>query len=270
MSDNRTPILFHTIAVEPARWTPQRVARPLIGLLPHIADAGFKHLEIFEPHLTLTSDLDMVRETLAALEMTPVVLSSYLNLNPARMTDAEVPVEIEKVAKLIEMFGFQKMRVFAGPGIDPADADAVRIFIERVEKLAAALPHIAILLETHDGSIADDPAVLVDMMHKITAPNVGLLFQPTFFDAEQALAQIRLEAPFIRHIHLQNRNLEKGFKPLAGGLFSWPALLAELPSPVPMTLEFTPAGICSPEKFDLTATLAEAKSEIAYIESIPG
>jgi len=264
------PILFHTIAVEPARWTPQRVARPLVELLPPIAEAGFRELEIFEPHLTKAPSLEAVHKRLAELEMKPVVLSSYLTLNPAQTSDQTVAEEIERTKGLIDAFGFQKMRVFAGGGIAPENSGAVSAFRERLVLLANRLPDTELLVETHDDSIADDPQVLVEMIQQIQSPKMGLLFQPTFFDAEKALAQIKVEAPFIRHIHLQNRNVEKGFESLASGLFSWPTLLAELPSPVPMTLEFTPVGICTPEDFDLAKTLAEAKREIAYIEQAGG
>ncbi|MGC3988107.1 MAG: TIM barrel protein [Chthoniobacteraceae bacterium] len=261
-----TPILFHTIAVEPARWTPQRVTRPLVELLPAIAEAGFHELEIFEPHLTQAPSLEAIGQSFARLGMTPVMLSSYLTLNPAQTSDQTVAEEIERTKGLIETFGFQKMRVFAGGGIDPKNSVAVAVFRERIELLASRLPGVELLIETHDDSIAEDPEVLVEMIRQLKAPKAGLLFQPTFFDAEKALAQIKLEAPYIRHLHLQNRNVEKGFEPLATGLFSWPELLAQLPAPVPMTLEFTPAGICSVEDFDLAETLAEAKKEIAYIE----
>jgi len=37
---------------------------------------------------------------------------------------------------------------------------------------------------------------------------------------------------------------------------------------VTATLEFVPAGICPVEKFDLDATLRQAKSEAAYVRGL--
>ena len=76
-------IYLHTIALEPARWTAQRVSQNLIDLLPVIAEAGFPEVEVFEPHLTSETTSGEIRDAFARFGITPVILSSYLNMNPA-------------------------------------------------------------------------------------------------------------------------------------------------------------------------------------------
>src|SRR5688572_20988389 len=103
-------ILLHTIALEPARWTQQKVSTTLPELLPLIADAGFREIEIFEPHLERIDAADEVREIFANLGLKPVVLSSYLNLAELGLSEQDVEPKITRLAEIIEAFGFTRVR----------------------------------------------------------------------------------------------------------------------------------------------------------------
>jgi sugar phosphate isomerase/epimerase len=262
-------ILFHTIAIEPARWTPQRVSRPLTELLPHISRAGFRDVEIFEPHLTADATSQEIKDALTANNLTPVVLSSYLNLNPEKTSDAEVDESGAQIAGRVAFYGFKKLRLFPGPGMNPGDSAGVAAFTARVKRLASRLPKTEILLETHDGSLADDPAVVVRIVEDLAMPNVGLLFQATTFqDRNVIMEQFHIEKPLIRHLHLQNRMPDASFVGMRDGIIPWPEILKELGGRVDATLEFAPVGICPMEQFDLTAALAQAVDEAAYVRSL--
>jgi len=261
-------LLFHTIAVEPARWTPQRTSRDLVLLLPLIAAAGFRRIEVFEPHLTSAATSPEIRDAFRSLQLTPEILSSYLNLNPAETSPAVVDANAEIIRARIEYYGFPRMRLFPGPRMEPSDKAGVREFTARLERLAAMLPGTEILLETHDGSLADDPETITRIVRDLAIPTIGLLYQPTLFEPGDALRQFAVELPFIRHVHLQNRHPDLTFASLKEGVIPWVQIFPQLPPTVTATLEFVPAGICSVEAFDLAATLLQAKSEAAYIAEI--
>jgi sugar phosphate isomerase/epimerase len=261
-------LLFHTIALEPARWTPQRTSQDLADLLPLIASAGFDRIEVYEPHLKDPAATQTIRNALQAGNLVPEVLSSYLNLNPTQTSSSQLDAQMEELRDRINTYGFRRVRIFPGPGMNPADKPGVAIFIERLEKLITALPGTEILLETHDGSLADDAETITQIVRDLNAPSVGLLYQPTFFQPERALRQFALQQPCIRHVHLQNRNPDLTFSTLRDGIVPWPQIIPQLDKTVTATLEFVPIGICSIEKFDLTATLREAQSEAAYVREI--
>jgi sugar phosphate isomerase/epimerase len=261
-------LLFHTIALEPARWTAQRISQELAALLPEIAAAGFRRLEVYEPHLTGATTSPEIREAFRALELSPEILSSYLNLNPAATSCAEVEAGVERIRERAEYYGFRRVRIFPGPGVKPSDKETVAVLIERLEGLVAGLPGTEILLETHDGSVADDPEAIVRIVREIDAPSIGLLYQPTVFEPEAALRQFALQRPFIRHVHLQNRYADSSFSPLREGVVPWDRIIAQLDKSVTGTLEFVPVGICPMEKFDLGETLAQAGSEAEYIRGL--
>lgn len=262
-------ILLHTIALEPARWTAARVSQNLVELLPQIAAAGFRELEIYEPHLTEETTRPEIREAFAASGARPVVLSSYLDLTPIGTSDSELQPKIQKLAERTDYYGFEKVRLFAGLRLHPGDVRAVDLFQKKLAHVAASLPQLEILLETHDGSLADDPHVAARIVRELALPNLGLLFQPTFFARRTAtLRQVRIQKPFIRHLHLQNRKADLSFARLAEGIAPWPEIFRELPTGLDATLEFVPRGICACEDFDLGATLTEACAEADYVRSL--
>ena len=264
-------ILFHTIAVEPARWTPQRVSRPLVELLPHIAAAGFREIEIYEPHLGKETVSPALKKAFADNGLVPRILSSYLSLNPNETTDAELQSKVEQIAERTDFYELQKLRLFPGPKMRPSDEAGVEVFIRRVKIIAGRLPNLEILLETHDGSLADDPEVITRIVKELALPNVGLLFQATFFqDRESILEQFRIEKPFIRHVHLQNRLPDHSFVGMREGIIPWAEILTELDTSVEGTLEFVPAGVCGEDRFNLAATLEQARAEADYVRGIAG
>ena len=259
-------LLFHTIALEPARWTPQRSSFRLIDLLGPIAESGFNRLEIYEPHLD--GPADEIRDRLALHQLQPVILSSYLNLNPAVTSDDKLSEMTEAVVERIHFFGFKSLRIFPGSKMTQTNEADLHQFIERLRHLAEQLPQTGILLETHDGTLADDPQFLVRIVEELALPNVGLLYQPLVFTAEKALEQWALQRHLIRHIHLQNRSPDLSFATIQDGVVPWKSLLADLPPGVDATLEFVPAGICSVDQFNLDVTLAQARFEFEYIRQI--
>ncbi|HEX4085613.1 MAG TPA: TIM barrel protein [Chthoniobacteraceae bacterium] len=261
-------LYFHTIALEPARWSPQRTSHSLVALLPDIAAAGFKRLEIFEPHLTSDKVSEEIRGALQALGLSADILSSYLSLNPTQMTMEQVEAGIETIRARVDYYGFKKIRIFPGSGMNPADKPAIAEFLKRLERVVAGLPEIEILLETHDGSLADDPEVVTGIVRDLNAPNVGLLYQSTFFETDAALRQFEIQRPYIRHLHLQNRDSEKRFATLRDGIVPWRKIVSQLDASVGATLEFVPVGICGPEQFDVAATLLQAQSEAAYFDEL--
>ncbi len=261
-------ILFHTIAVEPARWTGQRVSLPLTMLLPAIAAAGFGDLEIYEPHLGAENESAEVKALFADHDLRPQILSSYLKLLSPETSDAVIEEQLERLSQRIAFYGFRKLRLFPGPRFAPTDTSALQTFSERLARVAQKLPGVEVLLETHDGSLADDAALLTRSVANLALPNVGLLYQPTVFQADAALAQFRLQKSVIRHLHLQNRHADKSFATMEGGVIRWDEIIREVAPDVDATLEFVPAGICPMDKFNLAETLRQARSETAYVANL--
>jgi len=250
--------LLHTIAIEPARWTEKRVSRPLIEIIPEIAKAGFSFVEIYEPHLRIRSSRPDIRRSLNEHGIQPVVLSSYIDA--MAKTESDFAAQMDSLLELTDDFAFTKIRIFPGLKVSPTDNYLVDLFIDRIGQLASRLSPLSLLLETHDGSLADDPHLMVHILQLLNLSNVGLLYQPTVFTRAAAEQQFALHKPYIRHFHLQNRDKKRGFATLAEGVVPWRQFLNELPD-IDRTLEFIPTGIRSEIDFDLSIALKQASSE---------
>ena len=259
-------ILLHTIALEPARWTPQKVSRPLSELLPTIAGAGFYKLEIFEPHLALLPDEPTLIQIFERLHLVPMVLSSYLELSPHLNPDDVFESQAAELLTRVDRFGFRKVRLFPGKSPTP-DRAAVTVAQvgRRLRMVAGQRPNVEFLLETHDGSLADDPKRPVELVQAAELPNVGLLWQPTVFEPEAACKQWELQKPYVRHIHLQNRTADGRFCRLEAGRIAWDNILESVGFQVDVSLEFVTSGIFEIEAFDLTVSVQEAVEEFGFV-----
>jgi len=258
-------ILFHTISMEPARWTSQRVSQKLSDLIPKIAGASFEKLEIYEPHLA-AEDEEALLASLFKHGLDPVMLSSYLQISPGKTDNEKFAAEKGELIARVKRFGFHKVRLFPGGGVSPKDGDAIKVVAERISQIARELAGVQILLETHDGSIADEPAAIVAFVDQLHLPNVSLLYQPTIFKPEPALQQFAVQKHLIRHVHLQNRDADGKFSTLKEGVVPWDKILPQLD--VDLTLEFVPSAICPVEKFDLEKSLSEAVAEADYAYTV--
>lgn len=259
-------ILLHTIALEPARWTPQRVSRPLSEILPTIAGAGFYKLEVFEPHLALLPDEMAMIPVFERLHLVPMVLSSYLDLTPHSNPDKTFRLQADELLARVDRFSFSKVRLF--PGQSTGSGHTKKIVEQiggRLRDLAEARPDVQFLLETHDGSLADDPACAVTLAEASGSTNVGLLWQPTVFEQGAARAQWQIQKTYVRHIHLQNRTADGKFCRLEDGVISWGEILRSTGFEVDVSLEFVPSGICAAEDFDLTTSVQEAVEEFNFV-----
>ncbi|MEO6760413.1 MAG: TIM barrel protein [Saprospiraceae bacterium] len=260
--------LLHTIALEPERWKPARVSRPLIELLPAIQELGLSDLEVYEPHLLLAPSGTQLQKALQEYELNPVILSSYLDLNPAITSDAELERKITQLVGLIAQYSFRRVRLFAGIRMSPDDVEGAGIFAARLSTLAARMPEVEFLVETHDLSLADNPAFIFKLINDLGRSNVKLLFQPTLFKREAASAQFHLQQSLVHHLHLQNRDADGHFVSLAEGLVDWREILTSSGPEVSCAIEFVPAGICSLESFDQEVVLAEIRAEAEFIRSL--
>lgn len=265
-------ICMHTIAVEPARWKPARVSRPLSELLPEIARVGFRKLEVFEPHLQKSENEAALVRQMAVLRLEPVILSSYIVTGP-EASGAEFAEKAAELKERVARFGFAKVRLFPGMRVAPTDEPSVALVQQRIAELASAMPETEFLIETHDRSIADDPARLVRLLEDLQLPNVGLLYQPVVFQREEALRQAELQKGWIRHFHFQNRVENLAMTTLRDGFVPWQEVLhtvhaAQPERPLGGTIEFVPAGMGPVESFDLQSTLEAIRAEMAYLQSI--
>lgn len=199
-------ISFCTIGFQNNKWGAKRVVeKSYAEIVPLLAAAGYDGVETWYPHVE-SLDPAAVRGLVAGHRLAIPMLSSYYNFTKTPDTAAEsVRHALEVVARAQQM-GALAIRIFTG-----GDASAAATpeqwsrAAECLQQIAdAAAPHnIRLACETHRGNLTDTVAGSLELLRRVSRPNVGLILQPSTF-GENYLAACETLAPHAFHVHATN------------------------------------------------------------------
>jgi sugar phosphate isomerase/epimerase len=271
--------LLNTIAIEPNRWTQDKVpACDLSELLPSIQASGFEHLEVWQYHFSRKSndELKVLRAGAGQLGLDFTIAGVYplfhLEGEEADVARREMYGVLDRAALL----GVQWVKFFFG-------RIAAREITPRQLELTNSRAHawinygrrehgLSFCAELHGGTIFDP----YEFGRKYIATNRDLAlkvcWQPYGGDGlDRCIKIIRDLGPEIAHAHFQPSNAqgrcllqdaELDYRQIVPALHSANAQF--MPSVV-----FVPGGFASAEKpFSLDAALADAASEARWIDAI--
>lgn len=205
-------ILLNTIALDPNRWLPnRRPFFPLTQLLPAIAAAGFRRLEVWQYHLHWLKEPE-IRE-LAALATSLDVRCTALGLYPKlRAIGAERKAQWKHVHRLIEIAAFLDCRTVkiwfgdVGSGvISNREEERSIAFLHDLLELAARYG-LTVTGELHANTLLDSVDSALCYLDLLAAPNLKICFQPLdFTDTESTIQAYQSLAPHVTHLHFQGQ-----------------------------------------------------------------
>jgi sugar phosphate isomerase/epimerase len=153
-----------------------------------------------------------LRDHLAGLTMKTVCLTPYLK--PINAFDAEVRKacmeEGREVIRLAHDLECSGIRILAGMDVDTdQELQAVSILVQSLGELAAfAEPYgVELWVENHMNSLAYSAAATVRIVEQVNLPNVGIVYDQANLiemEAEPWEEALRLQAPYIRHVHMKD------------------------------------------------------------------
>jgi len=271
-------ILLNTIAIEPNRWTEGRVPHfKLVDLLEAVAGAGFKALEVWQNHAATLDrgELAALKRRLDELGMRAPILGMY----PA--FELEGAEREQELARWDQMFGLAEMFgsgcIKAMPGRTPSAQMTPELWRRSVEFVQEVLrrsrePGTVVTLETHAGTLADDPGVLLRFIEEVGSPRLKVCWQPfDFSDTEAAIALYDRLAPHVVHVHLQGHRGQE-MAPLEHSDVDYRRVLPHMLQrgfDGYLSIEFVPECVVdSPEQFDLDRVLANARRDREFVESV--
>ena len=261
---------INSICLQVNKWTdPKTPDWPLIELLPKIKTAGFSEVEAWGPHLTVL-DAEGVSALATALDASGLEIPSVGAYIPIRTGQ---PLEqfwsaAGAYLTLCTDLGISMLRVFAG-GISGADASgddwhyATKLLATYSQE--AAYRNVTVVAETHGKTLADTVEGALRLIESVNHLNFKLLFQSYDFGTETTLAQWEALKEHVTHVHLQNRDENGGFRPLADGTLDYATLIGQMAADGyagDMVVEFT--ADCAPADaaaYDLEKVLAGAASD---------
>lgn len=205
-------LLLNTVALEPNRWTPDKVPHfRLTDLLPDVAAAGFRRLEVWQHHLTHPADDDVAGlvETANALGVSMPIVGLYPTFHAEGAAREHAWAEVVRAVQRAQRVGARKLKVFAGSlGSDAVDAAAYDRSIGFARELVAlAAEHgMSVTAETHPDTLCDSVEAACRFLADVAHPALRLCYQP--FDltsTRRAVADYEALAEHVTHLHLQGR-----------------------------------------------------------------
>lgn len=271
--------LLNTIAIEPNRWTKEKVpARDLIELLPAIKAAGFERLEAWQFHFSGKSndEIKALRDAAGqnGLDFTIAGVYPVFHLEGDEASAARR--EMYGVLDRAALLGVKWVKFFFG-------RVAAREITPRQLELTNSRAHawinygrrehgLSFCAELHGGTLFDP----FEFGRKYIATNRDLdlkvCWQPYGGDdLERCLRIIHDLGPEIVHAHFQPSNAQ-GRCLLPEAVLDYrqivPALQVANPQFMP-SIEFVPGGFETAEKpFSLDVALSDAAADAAWIDSL--
>ncbi len=273
-------ILLNSIAVEPNRWSGGKIPHyRLEDLLPAISEAGFESVEIWQNHVALL-DTDAVKslaDLADDLKMGFPIIGMYPRFHlEGEEREAELQRFESMVAKM-DILDSDIIKLMPGqlPSSEmPPDVweRSVHFFHELLERTKDA--GVIFTLETHGGTVADEPDALERFLEDVDSGRVEVCWQPYDFTSTGKAIQLydRL-ADRIVHLHLQGRsdgemelleNADIDYQQVLGHIFN-------TDFDGYLSIEFVRDCVAdSPEDFDLDLVLKNARRDRKFIENIHG
>lgn len=274
-------LLLNTIALEPNRWTADKIPYfKLEDLLKPIKNAGFHFLEIWQYHLTRRSQKEMValKSRMVDLGLATRIIGLYPAIHldgPERQREMST---VKKAIAYATLLGAHSIKIFVGlkasNTLSSAEYERSVIF---AQEMANHLHQYGLTLtgETHANTLFDNQTACFRFMEDVGASNFKICFQPyDFIDTDQTLKDYAVFTDRVTHVHLQGRqNNEMSL--LADADVDYAQLFKQLAATDfdgDLCIEFVKDCVVDrPEDFDMDQVLRHAQADRDYIiAQIPG
>ena len=271
-------ILLNTIALEPNRWTRERIPYfQLEDLLQPIARAGFRGLEVWQYHVSRLFDREVARlkKDADALGLSFPVLGMYPAFHLEGDEREEELKRFERMLEIAALLGSRALKLMPGRiasrDLTPEQWSASVSFMQELMRRSEKAGTI-FTLETHGSTLADDPAVLLKFIAEVGSARLKVCWQPIgFADAPKAIELFDRLWPHVAHVHLQGHRA-KDYSPLEEADLDYRQVLAHMIKrgfDGYLGIEFVvDCVVDSPEKFRLGEVLQNAARDRQFLESV--
>lgn len=267
-------ILLNTIALDPNRWTKEKIPYfKLIDLLDAIAKHRFHDLEVWQYHVDrLTQvELEALKSRLKELGMATPVVGIYPKIHLDSKEGRDQLVRVERVLDVAGFLGADTVKMFVGSvasGKLDVEADGrSRQFLERMTEMAAERD-LRITGETHANTLFDTIASTLRTLDRLNPDRFGVCFQPYDASLAGAMGAFTALRDRIWHLHYQGRKdgalslLEEADLDYA----AYTGFVAQSGFSGYLCIEFVKdCVVASPELIDIEKVLANAEKDRAFV-----
>lgn len=268
-------ILLNTIALEPNRWTTEKIAYyKLNQLLEPIARNGFQNLEVWQYHISREDErtVKTYRQQADAFGLAFPIIGMYPKLHLQSDASKREMDKFNKMFNYAKILDAEIVKIWLGAiGSAEITTDAE---IRSLDFLAEALElaqqyDITITAENHDNTLLDTIESCHKVLQKLDAPKLKICYQPyDFSNKTQLISDYLSLKTSVIHVHFQGRkngefalleNADLDYKVFV-------AALAEHGFKGYWSIEFVKdCVVAQPQDFDLELVLANARRDRDFL-----
>jgi sugar phosphate isomerase/epimerase len=273
--------LLNTIAVEPNRWTRERIPAYDLArdIVPRAAAAGFRRLEVWQYHLSHRSmdEAKAVREAGAKHGVTFPVVGCYPAFHLEGPEAEAARREACGLADRAALLGARWLKFFFGriKGSDLTPRQ-LELTTARVQEWTAygRAKELGFCAELHHSTLFDPCDYGLQYLAQHPELGIRICFQPCGgLDAAACVRLIGELGAQIVHAHFSGQNAA-GRCALQDASLDWRAVVAALQAANPEFLpsvEFVPHSFPAPgQPFDFDAALADAAADARFLDGLLG
>lgn len=271
-------IVLNSIALEPNRWTEGKIPYfHLRDLLLPVKEAGFDSVEVWQNHVDLLdrAAVGLLKETGDSLGISFPIIGMYPRfVVPEEEREDELD-HWSRMAERVDILDSDILKVMPGrtPSEDLSNGKwdrAVAFVREALEKTEE--PGFLVPLETHGGTVADDPDALLRFLDDVGSDRLKICWQPyDFADTDEAIELYDKLSDHIIHLHLQGR-CDGQMELLEDSDLDYEAILGhifESGFDGYLSIEFVKNCVVNdPVNFDVEDVLKNARQDREFIESV--
>lgn len=205
-------LLLNTLALDPNRWTPKK--HPyyrLDTLLPSIAEAGFRGIELWQYHISRArkAEVERLHDQAEALGLRVPIVGMYPRLHLHGLARRAAWDEVKRMFEYAALLRTAIVKIFVGSkGTDQhTDAEYDRALAFLSDMTALATSHgLTITGELHPNTLFDSLDACRRVRAAVPSDTFKICFQPyDFADTPQALADYEALHRDVVHVHYQGR-----------------------------------------------------------------
>jgi sugar phosphate isomerase/epimerase len=268
-------LLLNSIALDPHRWAKdKRPSQRLDRLLPHIVDAGFHFVEVWQYHISEEEEAQIheIRRIGDSLGLTFPVVGMYPQLHLAGEARDQEMERVRRLFTYAKTLGARVVKIFVGtqPGvsISKAEYDRSVAFMKGMAGLAKTF-NLTLTGETHQKTLFDSIDSCRRFLSDVNDANFKVCFQPyDLKSTAQALLDYERLAKDVIHVHYQGRKGDR-IELLENSDLDYRRLtqaLAKKGFDGYICIEFTrDCVVPSPSEFDLSVVLKNAGKDRDFV-----
>ncbi len=191
---------------------------PIEDVVARAAQTGFDGVEVFFGQIQDHDDdaLAHLRRVADEHKIALPVISPYFAFTRGQKEYDDALATADRAIHAASILGATKIRTFTdvantGIGSDIATDAHWDQCVAGLRALTAKAPHIQFVVETHAHTLADTVATTLELLDRVGAANLKVLYQPTTFHKTEGVdASFDALRPHIAHLHVQQAGTAAG------------------------------------------------------------